>query len=124
MTAQLDAANAHCTISQRETSSLRLQLDNQKKKTRPSVKIKARFVTLPEMKEAFEAEEKLHLGREKEKAEKIAEKTASEAARTTRIQADVLSKTFDGPISTYKLKIDLMTIAGAFGLSAEGRWPS
>ena len=52
------AANAHCTKPKCAISDLQTQLDNIKKqKVQKSVKVKAWFLTLPELKDTFEAEE-------------------------------------------------------------------
>jgi len=85
-----------------------VQIDNLlKKKLHGSTKVKARFVSLPELREAFEAEEVERQEHEKENAEKEAQKTAEMAARNVRIIVDTASKIFDNPLSSYKLKDDL-----------------
>ncbi|KAF8834856.1 hypothetical protein BDN67DRAFT_1044042 [Paxillus ammoniavirescens] len=67
--------NAHCTLAQRALTQSRIELENVKKKKNPrqSVKLRACFVTLPELKEDFEkAEVEWH---EKEKASREAGET-------------------------------------------------
>lgn len=62
--AQLDAANAHCTLSRWQLSETHQQLDNAKKShslTQQSVKTWARFITVSQLKVDFdkaEAEQK------------------------------------------------------------------
>ena len=56
--AALKAAEAHCSILAQALTNMTEQLTNvAKKKTRGTSKIKARWVALPELKDAFEAEE-------------------------------------------------------------------
>src|SRR4051794_15241895 len=62
------AANAHCTIAQREASDIRTKLENHKRKREQgSTKVKSRFVTHLELKESFEEEKRQRV--EKKKAE-------------------------------------------------------
>lgn len=71
-TAQLDAANAHCTIVQRENREWRVKTENErKKKVRTTTKMKARYVTAPELKEAFEADADVRLEKREEGKEKV-----------------------------------------------------
>src|SRR5436190_572514 len=73
--AELEASNAHCTIVQSEITDLCTQLANwHEKKTRPSTKLKAHFVTLPELKDIFNLQEAERLEKEKRDAEKLAQK--------------------------------------------------
>ena len=98
-----------------------MQIDNLlKKKSRGSTKIKARFVSLPELRKAFETEEVERREQERANAEKEAQKTADTAARNARIFMDTTSKVFDSPLSSYKLKDDLRTITGALGILTTG----
>ncbi|KAG6886415.1 hypothetical protein C0992_004056 [Termitomyces sp. T32_za158] len=56
--AQLTASNVHCTLVCHELGDVQTQLDNVKRrKTCGSTKIKAWFLTHPELKEALETEE-------------------------------------------------------------------
>jgi hypothetical protein len=120
LTAQLQSANAHCTLGQRALSESNTQLANQKKKrTRKSVKLRSRFVTLPELEEDFNKHEAEQREKEKAEAEKQAKKKADDSARLTRIEHDITTKTFDA-LSSYRLKDDFIAIAGALGLSREG----
>jgi DDE superfamily endonuclease len=118
---ELRAANAHCTIVQRKLGDNSVQIDNlTKKKSRGSTKVKARFVSLPELKEAFEAEEVERKEQERVNAVKEAQKTAETAAHNVRITTDSALKIFDSPLSSYKLKDDIRTIAGALGIATTG----
>ncbi|KAG2125467.1 uncharacterized protein EDB93DRAFT_1191027 [Suillus bovinus] len=90
------------------------------KKRQKSKKINARFVTHPELREAFEAEEIERIEKEKVEAEKAAQKKAENDVRLSRIEEDIKTKVFDGSLSSYKRKDDLVTIAGALSLSRDG----
>lgn len=120
VTAQLDAANAHCTVMQRAASDAKTQLENQKKKTCKSVKTKSRFITPPEMQEAFNLERAEWQQKEREAAERGAQKSAEDEARAARINRDTVFKVFDGTLTSYKWKEDLIFISGALGLQNTG----
>ena len=84
--ASTQAANAHCTIVKHALTDCRTQLQNlSKTKERGSSKIKARFLTGEGLREAFEAADAERLEREKENAEKEAQKLAELEARNARI---------------------------------------
>ena len=121
LTSQLEAANAHCTLAMRALSQSRLELDNVKKKKQPqkSVKLRARFVTLPELKEDFEKAEEERREKEKAEGEKLAKKKADGEVRLSQIEQDIRSKMFDS-LSTFRRKDDYITLAGALGISREG----
>ncbi|KAG6876505.1 hypothetical protein C0992_012680 [Termitomyces sp. T32_za158] len=119
--AELAASNSHCTLMRRELSDFRTKLDNTRaKKTRGSTKIKACFLTHPELKEAFEKEEVERQKREQINAEREAQKARDAAERSARINEDSVLKTFDYPLSHYKKKDDLIMIASALRLPTEG----
>ncbi|KIK72197.1 hypothetical protein PAXRUDRAFT_22275 [Paxillus rubicundulus Ve08.2h10] len=80
-------------------------------------KIQARFVTLPELRAAFEAEEVELLEKEKVEAVKAPKKKVDDAARTRRIYQEVDNRIFDAPLSTYKRKDDLVALAVLFSSS-------
>jgi hypothetical protein len=120
-TAQLDAANAHCTIARRHITTLTEQLANKtQSKRRKSKKVQARFVTLSELREAFEAEDAELEAKEKVELEKAAKKKADDSARTLRINHEIGSRIFDCPLTSYKRKDDLIALAGALSLPIEG----
>ncbi|KAG6824269.1 hypothetical protein H0H92_007398, partial [Tricholoma furcatifolium] len=115
------ACEAHCTMIQAELGETLTRLQNtRQKKTRGSTKIKAWFVTHPELKEAFEKEEVERLEKERIEAEKEMQKVALANARTTRIARDSVLKTFLLPISTLKKKEDLEVLVTALELSTKG----
>jgi hypothetical protein len=123
------AANSHCTtrIMKRAVGdpSLQTQLSNVKKqKTRGSTKVKARFLTLPELKAAFqvEVEEAERAEQRRIATEKEVQKTAEQSERETRIRREANTKTFDLPLTSYrdKLKDDMHIIARALELPDEG----
>ena len=120
-TAQLDAANAHCTIVHRHITTLTEQLANKSlSKRRKSKKIQAWFVTLPELREVLEAEDAELEAKEKVELEKAAKKKADDTARMLRINYEIESHIFDCPLTSYKRKADLIALAGALSLSIEG----
>jgi hypothetical protein len=120
VTLQLEAANTHCTLAKQALSQSRLELDNVKKKQpRQSVKLRARFVTMPELLEDYEKSELKRQEKEKLEAEKQAKKNADEDARQLQIERDIRGKTFDA-LSTFRRKDDYITLAGALGISRDG----
>ncbi|KAG2032667.1 hypothetical protein BDR03DRAFT_1015018 [Suillus americanus] len=119
--ARLTAAEAHCTLASHQISMLNQWLANKtQKKRQKSKKINARFVMHPELREAFEAEEIERIEKEKVDAEKAAQKKAENDVRLSRIEEDIKMKVFDGSLSSYKRKDDLVTIAGALSLPRDG----
>ena len=119
--ASTQAANAHCTIVKRALTDCRTQVQNLSKiKERGSSKIKARFLTGEGLREAFEAEDVERQEREKENAEKEAQKLAELEARNARIADDAASKVFDHTLTSYKKKDELLSIAGALRISDKG----
>ena len=118
--AQLQASDAHCTIMSRAASEAQAEAQIHRKKTRRSVKTQARFVTKPDLEEAFEKEMAEKVAAEKEAAEKEAEKAAQEVIRLSRIQEDTASRQFTRSLSSYKKKDDLIILAGALSLSTTG----
>ena len=122
--ASTQAANAHCTIVKRALTDCRTQLQNlSKTKERGSSKIKARFLTGEGLREAFEAADAERLEREKENAEKEAQKLAELEARNVRIAEHAVSKVFDHALTSYKKKDELLSIAGALQISDKGTIP-
>ena len=120
-TAQLDAANAHCTITHHQNEALTKQLANKSQsKRRKSKKVQAQFVTLPELRAAFEAEEAELEVKEKGEIMKAAKKKANDTTRTLRINQEILSRVFGYPLASYKWKDDLVALAGALTLPMEG----
>jgi DDE superfamily endonuclease len=117
---QLVASNAHCTVINRAVTETRTELENQKKKTRRSVKTQSRFVTHPELKAVFKAEMAEKEAQGRQAAEKEAQKVVEDAARAEQINEDTASKIFTGSLSSYKRKDDLIVLAGALGLSTGG----
>jgi hypothetical protein len=122
--AELGASNAHCTIIKRELGEVRTQLENMRaKKNRGSNKIKGRILTLPEMKAAFDTQEVVRLEKEKTDREKEAQKTSEALERNAQITQDIVLKIFDKPLTSYKRKDELVTIAGALKILATGTNP-
>lgn len=73
--AELKASNVHCTVIRYELGDVWTQLENvQAKKSHSSTKIKGHILTLPEMRAAFDVEEKEREEKECIKREKEAQK--------------------------------------------------
>ncbi|EGO19008.1 hypothetical protein SERLADRAFT_443550 [Serpula lacrymans var. lacrymans S7.9] len=68
----------------------------------------------------FDQEEAKRSEKAKERAAKDAQKAVDEAIRTAHIHEDTVSKNFEKPLSSYKRKDDLITVAGALQLSTTG----
>ncbi|KAG2074554.1 hypothetical protein BDR04DRAFT_1115439 [Suillus decipiens] len=118
---QLTAAEAHCTLTSHQLSMLNEQLANKtQKKHQKSKKINAHFVMHSELKEAFEVEEKECIEKERIDTGKAAQKKAENDVQLLCIEEDIKTKVFDSPLSSYKHKDDLITIAGALSLSRDG----
>ncbi|KAH7917731.1 DDE-domain-containing protein, partial [Leucogyrophana mollusca] len=121
LTGEIQAANSHCTLARRELAASRLELANQKKKKRrKSTKLRARFVTLPELEEDFNKEEAERREKERTEAEKQAKKKTDGDARLAQINRDIATRTFDAALTSYRRKDDLVALAGALQLSMEG----
>lgn len=121
--AQTLASNAHATIIKRRLQDKCIELNNTKKqqqRANGSSKIKARFLTLPEFQDEFNAEEASRLERERQASDKEAQKTAERLEREAKIRRDAVSKGFDLPLTWYKLKDDLLTLALALQLPTTG----
>ncbi|KAG6808365.1 hypothetical protein H0H92_004358, partial [Tricholoma furcatifolium] len=88
--------------------------------TRGSTKIKACFVTHPELKVAFEEEEKEQMEKECVDAEKEAQKVADVNTQSTRIARGSVLKTFDFPITSYKKTEEFEVLATALEISSKG----
>jgi hypothetical protein len=84
------------------------------------VKTGPRYVTHPEIREQWNIEQAEKAAREKEVAEKEAEKVAQDASRAVRIQEGTASKFFTGSLTSYKRKDDSITLAGALELPVTG----
>ena len=123
--ALLKAAEAHCMIMTEALADANRQIASMaKKKMRGTTKIKARWVALPELKDAFEAEEASRKEQERCNAEKEAQKQADHHARQSQIIKDTVLKVFDRPLTTYKRKDELIVLAGALELDTTGIVPA
>ena len=71
------------------------------------------------MKDAFETQQKEKEEKAAKEAEIAVKKKAEHEARTSQIDHDVVLKTFESPLSTYKRKDDLVTIARALQITIE-----
>ena len=108
----------HCTIAYHYITALTKQLVNKSQSNqRKYKKVQARFVTLPELRAVFEAEEAELEAKEKAKA---AKKKADDTARTFRITQEIGNRVFDCPLASYKRKDDLVALAGSPALPMEG----
>ncbi|KAG2060027.1 hypothetical protein BDR06DRAFT_1003079 [Suillus hirtellus] len=121
LTAQLNATNAHYTMAQWALAQSRLEVENVKKKKqlRKSIKLRAHFMTHPELEEDFnKAEEEQH-EKDKADAEKQAKKKAEDEVHHTQIEHDIELKTFDA-LSTLWCKDDFITLTGALKILRDG----
>jgi hypothetical protein len=91
-----NASDAHCTIMQRAASDARTEIEQHKRKTRQSVKTGARYVTHPSIRAQWATEQEEKAQREREAAQKGAQKMADDVARNAQIQEDIQMKVFTG----------------------------
>ncbi|KAL4067074.1 hypothetical protein V8B97DRAFT_1008463 [Scleroderma yunnanense] len=119
--AQLEASNAHCTMAKYEISTVQDQQVSKNKGKARTMKFSSRYVTHPDMKDKFESQRKEKEEKAAREAEATAKKRAENEARMSRIDHDVVLKTFDSPLSTYKRKDDLVTIARALQIAVESK---
>ncbi|KIK75419.1 hypothetical protein PAXRUDRAFT_19018 [Paxillus rubicundulus Ve08.2h10] len=91
LNAQLQAANAHCTLAQHALSQSRIELNNVKKKKQPrkSMKLWARFMTAPELKEDFEKAEVERQEKERSEAAKQVKRKVDDEVRLAQIECDI-----------------------------------
>ena len=94
--AHLDASNAHCTIMRRAATEAREDLQQQKRKSRRSVKTSARYVTHPGIRAQWAADQEERAKQARETARKEAQKATEEAARNAQIQEDIRMRVFSG----------------------------
>ena len=94
--AEAKANNARCTIMTRAALASKAELENQKRKTRRSVKTNARLISHTMLIGKHEAERKSKALRAREAAEAEAHKAAEEALREARIQEEIKTRTFTG----------------------------
>ncbi|KAF8988784.1 hypothetical protein BDQ17DRAFT_1434886 [Cyathus striatus] len=122
-TALTTAANSHCTIMGRVNGELRTRLENSHKKTNRggSTKVKGRFLTHPELMAAHKKEYEEHVTKKKATEEKRRQKDHRSEEMEACIRCDGVSKTFELPLSLYKRKNELRTIARALGLAEDGK---
>jgi len=119
--AQLESSNTHCTMARYEISALREQQSSKKKGKERTMKFSARWVSHPDMKDAFESERREKEEKAFREAEAAAKKKAENEARTSRIDHDVVLRTFESPLSAYKRKDDFVTIARALQIAVESK---
>ncbi|TFK16330.1 hypothetical protein FA15DRAFT_711971 [Coprinopsis marcescibilis] len=90
-------------MAKREIGHLQTRLDNTKKQNPCGLtKVRGRFLTLPQMKEQFEEEEREQSEKEKEAADKAKQKEAEVASREEQIRQNAASKVFNAPFTSYK----------------------
>ncbi|KAF8991549.1 hypothetical protein BDQ17DRAFT_1178744, partial [Cyathus striatus] len=86
-----------------------------------STKVKGRFLTHPELMAAHKKEYEEHVTKKKATEEKRRQKDHRSEEMVARIRCDGVSKTFELPLSSYKRKDELRTIARALGLAEDGK---
>jgi len=126
--ARLRAVEAQSTIMARALAEANVQLSNMsKKKTRlgGTTKIKVRRrVALPVLQDTFEATEGPNWKElERRNTEKEAQKQAGNHAHQSRIIKNTVLQVFDRQFSAYKLKGELIVLAGALELDTTGTIP-
>ena len=120
VTAQCDAANAHCTIAHHQIDNLTKQLANKTwSKWQKSKKAEAWVLTLPELRKEFNIRDAEEEAKEKAELEKAAQKKAAEMACMVCINEEIKSQVFDCPLASYTQKDDLVALAGALSLPME-----
>jgi len=92
--AETKASNAHCTIMTHAASASKTELENQKRKTRRSVKTNAHLISHPMLVENHEADQQLKALWARKVAEARAQTAAEEALREARIQEEIRTRTF------------------------------
>ncbi|KAG6876477.1 hypothetical protein C0993_002774 [Termitomyces sp. T159_Od127] len=103
--AATNAANAHCTVVPAELKVVLIHLKNtQWEKAQGSIKVKAHFVTHPDLEEALDAEEMEQLEKEQVEAKKEAQKIADINAQNICIAHNSTLKVYDLPLSSLKKK--------------------
>ncbi|KAG1805832.1 uncharacterized protein BJ212DRAFT_1486175 [Suillus subaureus] len=85
------------------------------------MKMKAHYVTALELKEVFEADAGVRKEKERIEKEKKEKKKLDEEAHIAHIHNNIATRTFDGPLKSYKQKEDLEALAGALELSRDGK---
>lgn len=121
LVAQLKSLNTHCTMARHEILTLREQQVGKKNGKAQSMKFSARWVAHPDMKDACESERKEKEEKASKEAEATAKKKAENEARMSRIDHDVVLRTFKSPLSAYKWKDDFVTIARALQIAVESK---
>lgn len=121
--AQTLVSNAYTTIIKRKLQDKCTELKNTKKqqqRANGSSKIKAWFLTLPQFQDKFNTKEVAWFERDRLAADKEAQKTAKKAEQEAKICHDAVSKVFDLPLTSSKLKDNLLTLALALQLPTAG----
>lgn len=96
--AEAAASNAHCTIMARAATDAKAELEQQKRKTRRSVKTSARYVTHPTIRARWAADQEERAQRAREAAQKEAQRSVDDAARNAQIHDDIQTKIFTGAL--------------------------
>ncbi|KAI0729980.1 hypothetical protein C8Q72DRAFT_745963, partial [Fomitopsis betulina] len=118
--AELEASNAHCTLMKHENGDLRTQLENSKKrKERNTSRRMARFITNQSLRSRYEQEKAEQEAKKQEQEQRRQEKEARDTEEAAYIAREAADRVF-GSFASYKLKRDLIILARALGLSAEG----
>ena len=89
-----DASNAHCTIMTRVATTVRADLDHQKRKTCRPVKTGTCYVAHPAIEDEWNAAQKEKVQHAKETAETEAQKATEEALCEVHIQMEIQIRTF------------------------------
>ncbi|KIK78400.1 hypothetical protein PAXRUDRAFT_16897 [Paxillus rubicundulus Ve08.2h10] len=109
--AQLNITNTHSVMVKHEISTLHEQQAGKKKAKGQMMEFKAHYISHPDMKAAFKAQQQAQEEKQVKDAEKQVQKKVDSQARMARIDHNVILKTFNNLQSCYKCKDDLITIA-------------
>lgn len=120
--ASIQAANVHCMIIKCTLAGIHEQLANTVKKKECGLKkVKARVLTLPQLKDAFDAEEEERWQREAEETAREAQKAAGLQKQEQYINEQAVSRIFNHPLSFYfKSHVELQIVACSLGVPDDG----
>ncbi|KAF8163039.1 hypothetical protein B0H34DRAFT_794785 [Crassisporium funariophilum] len=118
--AELQGSNSHCTLACLELDNTKECLENASKKQETgSPKVKAHWITGPNLKETWEKEVIAAWERAQETVDKVQSKAVEVSERNCQITKAAASKVFESQ-NSYKLKEDLQILACALQVSKDG----
>jgi len=99
---KMKVSNAHCTIIMHMASASKTKLENQKRKTRQSVKTNAHLISHPMLVEKHKANLELKALQASEAAKVEAQKATKEALHEVHIQEEIRTRIFTGESNCYR----------------------